>query len=87
MSEDFEVNDKRQPLYALVNNAGVIALNDMKTCLDVNVYGVVHVTNAFMPLLNQTEGRIINLFSRAGPNFVAECNEQTQKLFSNPEAA
>ena len=87
VADDLEANDIRKPLHALVNNAGVIAMNDMKTCLDVNVYGALHVTNAFVPLLNQTEGRVINVSSRAGPNFVAECNEQTQKFFTNPEAA
>jgi NAD(P)-dependent dehydrogenase (short-subunit alcohol dehydrogenase family) len=60
-----------QPLRALVNNAGIpavgpIELVEMETVrrvLDVNVLGVVAVTQAFLPLLRAARGRIVNVSS------------------------
>lgn len=49
----------RVPLVAVVNNAGlggslpieVMRLDDMYRMMQVNLWGVVHVTRAFLPLL------------------------------------
>ena len=64
------------PLYALVNNAGVtfyapleLAETKMLTSgFDVNVFGVVRMCKAFLPLLRQTadkfgDARIVNISS------------------------
>lgn len=67
-------------LNALVNNAGVavggplryIPLDEIKRQFDVNVYGVLRVTQAFLPMLGADRrfkgppGRIINISSVAG---------------------
>ena len=61
-------------LYAIVNNAGVglmaplIELDekDMDFILDVNVYGPYRITKAFVPLLIESKGRVINIGSIAG---------------------
>ncbi len=61
-------------LHGLVNNAGVITMGalheipeeDLLFQFDVNVYGVYRVTKAFVPLIAESEGRIVNIGSVAG---------------------
>lgn len=61
-------------LWAVVNNAGIAIFTEIEWCsviqfqriLDVNVLGVVRVTKAFLPLIRQAHGRIINVASLAG---------------------
>lgn len=58
-------------LYGLVNNAGIgdpgpieyVSLEDVKHQFDVNVFGQIAVTQAFLPLIRQAQGRIINIGS------------------------
>jgi NAD(P)-dependent dehydrogenase (short-subunit alcohol dehydrogenase family) len=62
------------PLAGLVNNAGVscagpvelLRLEDFRRVFEVNVVGVVAVTQAFLPLLKQSKGRIVNISSVSG---------------------
>ncbi len=61
-------------LAGLVNNAGiavggpleVVPLGDLRKQFEVNVIGLVAVTQAFLPLLRQGRGRIVNMGSIAG---------------------
>lgn len=61
-------------LSGLVNNAGVaigspleiIPLPQLRKQLEVNVIGQIAVTQAFLPLLRQARGRIVNMGSIAG---------------------
>ena len=61
-------------LYALVNNAGVlitgpsaeVGIDQVAWLFDVNVFGVYRVTQAFVPLLIESRGRIVNIGSIAG---------------------
>lgn len=61
-------------LYGLVNNAGIGELGMLSTWTDadlhhifnVNVFGPHRVTNAFLPLLLESKGRIVNIGSRGG---------------------
>lgn len=61
-------------VYGLVNNAGIavpapleaIPLSDLRRQLEVNVIGQVAVTQAFLPLIRQARGRIVNMGSIAG---------------------
>jgi NAD(P)-dependent dehydrogenase (short-subunit alcohol dehydrogenase family) len=70
VSEQLESNR----LYGLINNAGIavpapleaIPISDLRRQLDVNVIGQVAVTQAFLPLLRQARGRIVNMGSIAG---------------------
>lgn len=62
------------PLVGLVNNAGVPAagpleflpVEDLRQVLAVNVIGVVAVTQAFLPALRRSGGRIVNMSSVSG---------------------
>ncbi len=61
-------------LYGLVNNAGIavvgpieaVPIADLRQQLEVNVIGQVAVTQAFLPLVRQARGRIVNMGSIAG---------------------
>jgi len=61
-------------LYGLVNNAGVgsggpLIENDeanIRWLFDVNVFGVIKVTQAFAPLIIQSKGRIVTIGSISG---------------------
>ncbi|GFT82673.1 estradiol 17-beta-dehydrogenase 2 [Nephila pilipes] len=60
--------------WAVVNNAGITKgfsaelahLNDFKNCLEVNTLGIIRVVKAFLPLLKQSKGRIVNVTSFGG---------------------
>ena len=61
-------------LVGLVNNAGIgvsgpvefIAADDLRRQFEINVFGLVRVTQAFLPLIRQARGRIINIGSVGG---------------------
>lgn len=63
-----------RPLAALVNNAGIavagplegIPLADIRRLYDVNVFGLVAVTQALLPALRAGHGRIVNVGSIGG---------------------
>jgi NAD(P)-dependent dehydrogenase (short-subunit alcohol dehydrogenase family) len=58
-------------LDGLINNAGIgiigpveyLPLSDLRYQFEVNVFGQISVTQAFLPLLRQANGRIINIGS------------------------
>src|SRR5437867_13147904 len=62
------------PLEGLVNNAGIPAagplelfpLDELRRVLEVNLVGALAVTQAFLPLLKVSRGRIVNMSSVAG---------------------
>ena len=70
-------------LYGLVNNAGAgIAHNVSKeVIINTNFYGVKYVTEAFLPLIDVSEGRIVNLGSGGGPSYVSRLEDQATKDF------
>ena len=61
-------------LYGLVNNAGIavggpvefLELDELRRQLEVNVVGLVGVTQAFFPLLRAARGRIVHIGSSSG---------------------
>ena len=61
-------------LFGLINNAGaafggpleIFSLQDIRRLIDVNIVGVLAVTKAFLPLLRQGRGRVINMGSTSG---------------------
>ncbi|CAN0329274.1 unnamed protein product [Laminaria digitata] len=76
-------------LDAIINNAG-IATRDFspsafESCVDVNFRGVVRTTEAFLPLMNPSKGRIVMTSSALGPSFVAKCSTERQAVMVNPE--
>lgn len=75
-----------EPLYGVVNNAGIGDYGyPMETVLDINVRGPHRVCEAFLPLLTHPDGRIVNVSSASGPNFVAECSPERQQQLTAPE--
>ena len=72
-------SSKKGQLYGIVNNAGMgYPDSPLEQTLEVNVHGIRRVVSAFAPLLTRSEGRIVNLTSAAGPNFVAKCSSEYQ---------
>lgn len=65
---------KESGLYGLINNAGIavvgpleaVPISELRRQLEVNVTGQVAVTQAFLPLIRQAHGRIVNMGSIAG---------------------
>jgi NAD(P)-dependent dehydrogenase (short-subunit alcohol dehydrogenase family) len=63
-----------EPLAGLVNNAGIAVMGPLELVpmdawrrqFEVNVLGLVAVTQAFLPLLRPNPGRIVNIGSIAG---------------------
>lgn len=63
-----------EPLFALVNNAGIgelrplefTPMENFRAVFEVDVFGVVAVTQAFLPLLHRGPGRIVNIGSVGG---------------------
>lgn len=68
------VSGAKRGLYGLVNNAGVLTVgsvldtpwNEFDLIMAVNVAGPYRMTKAFVPLLKNAHGRIINIGSIAG---------------------
>lgn len=68
------VKDGGRGLYGLVNNAGVyiggpiidVDLDEFQWLMDVNVYGVYRVTQAFAPMIIEEKGRITTIGSISG---------------------
>jgi NAD(P)-dependent dehydrogenase (short-subunit alcohol dehydrogenase family) len=62
------------PLRGIVNNAGIgiggpleaLALDDFRRTLEVNTTAQLAVTQAFLPLLRRSRGRIVNMSSIGG---------------------
>ena len=61
------------PLFGLVNNAGV--KTNFKDTMDTNYWGVRKVCDAFVPLVEKQGGRVVNICSAGGPNFIAKLPE------------
>ena len=61
-------------LSGLINNAGIpyggpveyLALDEVRRLFEVNFFGVIAVTQAFLPLLRKGRGRIVNMSSVGG---------------------
>lgn len=72
------------PLCGIVNNAGV-ADEALATAIDVNVFGMRRVCEAFGPLLDPAGGRVVNITSGAGPMFVAKCSPKWRRILTDPQ--
>lgn len=72
----------RAPLYGVVNNAGIYA-GALSGVLEVNTFGVRRVCEAFLPLI-QSGGRLVNVSSASGPNFVAACAPDQRSTLTDP---
>ena len=73
-------------LYGIVNNAG-IAASELKPSdiISVNTFAPIRIMDAFISLLNPTNGRIVNVSSGAAPMFVMGCNPEHKRILSQPK--
>lgn len=79
------INDGAATLYGIVNNAGIgFGSKEPGPVLEVNVRGIHRVCQAFLPLLDPTEGRVVNITSAAGPRFVSECQPGLRQFLTDP---
>ncbi|WP_203830076.1 SDR family oxidoreductase [Actinoplanes palleronii] len=68
------ITDDLRPLRALVNNAGipgagpveVLPLDDWRRIFEVNVFGHIAITQALLPALVRSHGRVVNITSLNG---------------------
>ena len=76
------------PLYAIVNNAGIgnnkLGLNKI---LQVNTYGTKRVCDSFVPLLDQSIGREVNVTSASGPMYLAGSSEKIKMILTNSDVS
>lgn len=79
------IESEGAPLHAIVNNAGAI-VGSVAEVVDVNVHGLRRMCDAFAPLIS-TGGRIVNVTSASGPNFVSRCEFARQKFFTDPDTS
>jgi NAD(P)-dependent dehydrogenase (short-subunit alcohol dehydrogenase family) len=68
-------------IFAVVNNAGIGGKQELEAVLNVNTLGVRRVCEAFLPFVDAERGRIVNVTSAAGPNFVAKCSDERRRFF------
>jgi NAD(P)-dependent dehydrogenase (short-subunit alcohol dehydrogenase family) len=69
-----EASERLTPLMLDVTNAGIpyggpvefLNLAELRRTFDVNFFGLVHVTQSFLPLLRLAAGRIVNISSLSG---------------------
>ena len=73
-------------LYGLVNNAGIGDRGrQLRQVLEVNVHGPRRVCEAFVPMIDHPDGRVVNVSSAAGPNFVNDCSSEHRELLTSPD--
>lgn len=87
------LSDNKHSVQILVNNAGFADWKDVmdpdywpsqdeiKYLLDINVFGLINVTNAILPLLTK-DGRVINVSSSVGA--LSYQGEIGKKIFEDP---
>eukprot|EP00928_Gymnodinium_smaydae_P032180 TRINITY_DN23375_c0_g3_i1.p1 TRINITY_DN23375_c0_g3~~TRINITY_DN23375_c0_g3_i1.p1 ORF type:complete len:308 (-),score=40.88 TRINITY_DN23375_c0_g3_i1:204-1127(-) len=73
-----------RPLYGIVNNAG-IAAGTIREVLNVNVRGPQRVDTAFLPLLDSTAGRIVQMSSGAASSCVSKSSAERKAFFTTPD--
>merc|ERR1712228_30103 len=80
-SESVKEKLGNEQLYALVNNAGCIIKDDVtkESMVEANVYGVKRMSEAFIPLINPSMGRIVNLGGGFGGVYVAKLRDKGHK--------
>ena len=72
-------------LYGIVNNAGIgNSVDGLEKILQVNTYGPKRVCDAFIPFLDSSHGKIVNVTSASGPIFLSGSSDETKKLLTNP---
>ena len=70
-----------QKLFALVNNAGTGFSHKVtdEQVINTNFYGPKRVCDNFMPIMDLKAGRIVNMGSSGGPEFVSKISDVAVK--------
>lgn len=71
------------PLYGLCNNAGIGFGRSISETLATNFFGTVSCCTHFVPLLDPEVGRVCNIASASGPNFVRGLDADQKELFTS----
>ena len=75
INDDSITNIVKAGLWGLINNAGVTGQpghytwwtrDEIRSIIEVNLLGVVEVTNVFLPLIKKAKGRVVNISSALG---------------------
>ncbi|XP_067851219.1 D-beta-hydroxybutyrate dehydrogenase, mitochondrial [Heptranchias perlo] len=74
-----QLKEPEKGLWGVVNNAGISTFGEVeftsvasyKEIADVNLWGTVRVTKAFLPLIRQAKGRVVNVASMFGRMSIA----------------
>jgi len=78
-----KVKSEHQELFGLINNAGG-SLATARGTVELNTYAPINVTEAFLPLLKNDGGRVVQISSASGPTFVSKCSKSFQDMLVNP---
>lgn len=73
-------------LYAIVNNAGILN-GDVSGMLNTNFYGAKRVVETFIDALDPVHGRIVNIGSGAGPNFMQTISPAHRAILTDPNVS
>ena len=76
------LQDRGVKLYALVNNAGVMRA-EPEVIINTNFKGPKRVTDAFIGLIDKSEGRIVNTSSGAASLWLRHQDSITKNIFTN----
>lgn len=71
-------------LYGVVNNAGIGLNTGYGDIMDTNLFGTKRVCEAFLDMIDQEKGRIVNFGSGSGPMYVSGCSREDQKVLCEP---
>lgn len=82
-----QIADQHAPLYGMVNNAGIGFGYTLRDTLETNAYGPMRCCRAILPLLDQECGRIVNIASASGPNFVAKLAPTEQDWWARQDVS
>nr|UWL85799.1 monoterpenoid-reductase [Schizonepeta tenuifolia] len=87
--EDFKniaAGGQAEPFHPKANGRLIHTLKSAKECIETNYYGAKRVTEALIPLLQQSDSpRIVNVSSSLG-SLVLQTNEWAKEVFSSKES-
>ena len=83
---EYLLSQKGLKLYGVVNNAGIMnSPTGVEDVVRVNTLGPKYVLDYFYHLLEPDIGRVVNVTSAAGPNYLSRCNDRTRKILTHQE--
>lgn len=75
------VAQSSKQLGAIVNNAGIGLNTGQGDILNTNLYGPKRVCEHFIPMLDEKNGRIVNLGSGSGPMYTGSVRSEKDRAF------